>query len=211
MDQSKFYLDYSEKGGRTLKLLEELSYVWKNKIVRDTLFIGAFFGSFIMTFQTIFPIFAKTVFDKGVGGYSVIMSFYGLGAVCGGLFAAQDKNVHKSKLRFLSILLGISYTLLAATDNYHFFLFFAFVLGIFTIQFSSSANTLIRLKSEDKYIGMVSALWTIAMIGMTAVGSFLLGAASDIFGIRIAVFLGGLIFLAPVIFYYHGGNNYETI
>jgi MFS family permease len=202
MDKSEFVLHYDKKASKNLKLVESLQYVWEKRIIRDTLFIGVLLGTFILTFQTIFPIFAKAVFGQNVNGFSYMMSAYGLGSVFGGLYTAQDKKISQEKIRKLSILLGSVYCLLAVSPNFISFLVLIFIVGFFTIQTTATANTLVRMQTSVNHIGITAATWSMATIGMSAVGSLYIGTVSDIFGPRVAVFCGGILFLLPVLIWY---------
>lgn len=61
-----------------------------------------------------------------------------------------------------------------------------------------AGNATIQLAAEPEYRGRVTALWSMALVGSTAIGSPIIGVLSDVAGPRYALALGAVACLAAV-------------
>jgi MFS family permease len=61
-----------------------------------------------------------------------------------------------------------------------------------------AGNATIQLAAEPEYRGRVTALWSMALVGSTAIGSPVIGVLSDVAGPRYALALGAVACLAAV-------------
>ena len=66
-------------------------------------------------------------------------------------------------------------------------------------MFLTTGNSTIQLASEPDHRGRVAALWSMALVGTTPIGSPIIGAISDAAGPRSAVGLGTAACLAAVV------------
>jgi MFS family permease len=62
--------------------------------------------------------------------------------------------------------------------------------GAASVAFLTTGNSTIQLASEPDYRGRVTALWSMALVGSTPIGSPIIGALSDLAGPRYALGLG---------------------
>ena len=73
------------------------------------------------------------------------------------------------------------------------------LVGVATVIFLTTGNATIQLASDPEYRGRVTALWSMALVGTTPIGSPIIGALSDVAGPRYALGLGAVACLAAVI------------
>jgi MFS family permease len=73
------------------------------------------------------------------------------------------------------------------------------LVGVATITFLTTGNSTIQLASEPDHRGRVAALWSLALVGTTPIGSPIVGALSDAAGPRSAIALGAVACLAAVV------------
>jgi MFS family permease len=73
------------------------------------------------------------------------------------------------------------------------------LVGVASVFFLTTGNATIQLASDPEYRGRVTALWSMALVGSTAIGSPVIGAVSDIASPRYALGLGAAACLAAVI------------
>lgn len=66
-------------------------------------------------------------------------------------------------------------------------------------MFLTTGNATIQLASDPAYRGRVTALWSMALVGSTPIGSPVVGALSDAAGPRSALALGAAVCLAAVL------------
>jgi MFS family permease len=71
--------------------------------------------------------------------------------------------------------------------------------GVASVIFLTTGNATIQLASDPEYRGRVTALWSMALVGSTAIGSPVIGALSDVASPRYALGLGAAACLAAVV------------
>ena len=71
--------------------------------------------------------------------------------------------------------------------------------GVASVIFLTTGNATIQLASDPEYRGRVTALWSTALVGSTAIGSPVIGALSDTAGPRYALGLGAAACLAAAV------------
>jgi MFS family permease len=197
MDKSKFYINESEK--KEKNIWNSVVYIYNNKKVFNCLFLGAMLGTFVYIFQTTFPVFAKTVFSGNVLSYSVMMTFFSLGAICGGLFTAGQKDLSLKKVRNLGIFLSVIYFMEGVVSDLNLFLFVIFIFGFFLIQFTSTVNTILQTNTENKHLNVVMSFWSMGVMGMASIGGVVAGVMSDMVGIQNTIFMISLLVLVCVL------------
>ena len=61
------------------------------------------------------------------------------------------------------------------------------LVGVASVMFLTTGNATVQLASEPEYRGRVTALWSMALVGSTPIGSPVIGALSDTAGPRYAL------------------------
>jgi MFS family permease len=74
--------------------------------------------------------------------------------------------------------------------------------GAASIAFLTTGNSTIQLASEPDYRGRVTAMWSMALVGSTPIGSPVIGALSDAAGPRYALGLGAVACVAAAVIGY---------
>ncbi len=194
MRESELHKHYVKtKHANPLRQLHEaFTYARKQPIIRDILLMIVVIGTLTYEFQTTLPVFAKVVFDSDATGYSHLWIAFGIGSVVGGLVAAGQRRVAPAYIVRASILLGLSIIVAGLMPTLQLATLAMFVVGYFSITFLANANTTIQLECEAGMRGRVMALWTMAMMGSTPLGSAIVGFLSDEWGARWGLIVGGL-------------------
>ena len=65
-------------------------------------------------------------------------------------------------------------------------------VGFFSINLTSTANTMVQLESTPEMRGRVMSFWTVAMMGSTAIGGPAVGLVGEYVGARFGLLLGGV-------------------
>ena len=73
------------------------------------------------------------------------------------------------------------------------------LVGVASVIFLTTGNATIQLASDPEYRGWVTALWSMALVGSTPIGSPVIGALSDVAIPRYALGLGAAACLAAAI------------
>lgn len=177
------------------QIIEGLRYAQSTPLIRDILVMAALIGTFAYEFQVSLPLLAEQTFHAGAPGYALLMAAFGAGAAVGGLFAAGSHTIARRHLVISAFFFGISILGTALAPSFQGAVFGLFVVGIFSINFTSLANTMIQLESAPAMRGRVMSLWSIAMIGSTPIGGPMIGWIGEHLGARAGVGIGGIVTL----------------
>lgn len=177
-------------------------YVMKTSLIRNTLIMMALVGTFVFEFQVSLPIFAVQTFHGDAASYALLMSSLGLGSVLGGLFAAGRTTVVPQHLVIFAALCGTSLVAASLMPTLALAAVALGVVGFFTINVTSLANTMIQLESDPSMRGRVMALWSMAMQGSTPIGGPIVGFVAEFGGGRWGVAVGGAAALLAAFFGY---------
>lgn len=183
-------------------LLDSLNYIYRNETMRDLVFIGLFLGIFFWSFTTYFPIMVKTIFNNGALSFAALMTSYALGSLFGNLYSASHKDMSYKHLKKILIAFSIISILFAFSTYYAITIVLTLVSGFFVAQLNVITQSLVRINSEDKYLGTVMSMWLVITVGTTALGSIYYGYMSDWFGVQIALLIPVLLLLAFSLFYF---------
>src|SRR3989344_51047 len=187
----------SKKSG---ELREGFYYVLSSPLIRNTLLMMAFIGTFAYEFQVSLPLLAEQTFHGTAASYALLLAAMGIGSVIGGLFAAGRHTISSRHLIIFIVLFGTS---LIATSLMPTLLLAAVgmvVVGFFSINVTSLGNTMLQLESIPKMRGRVMALWGIAMIGSTPIGGPIIGFIGESAGGRWGLAVGGIVALVTGMF-----------
>jgi MFS family permease len=119
-------------------------------------------------------------------------------AVAGGLYAARSGRTGVARLTRAALFYAIAVGLVAAAPSWPTAVAACVLAGTATITFLVTGNATIQLAAEPEYRGRVTALWSMALVGSTAIGSPVIGVLSDLAGPRYALALGAVACLAAV-------------
>jgi MFS family permease len=181
-------------GNALTKLLEGFAYVRTTPSIAALFFMIAVANLIGRPYIQLMPAFARDVLRAGASGLGVLM-----GAVaCGGLIGAiAVANVGSFRRRGL-ILIGsgmLFCTFLAAFALSPWLLLslgLSFGMGFTQNFFFATSNTIIQAGVPGELRGRLMSMYAFLMMGFMPLGSTLLGALSELFGVQTTVALGGL-------------------
>lgn len=174
------------------QLREGFRYVWSDRMVRIPLLMMAVIGTLAFNFQVVIPLMATKTFGLGSIGFGAMTSVMGAGAVLGGLAAASRRGVSYRRLLTLTYAMGVSIMLAAVAPTLASEVVALFLMGAAAFAFIATANTTLQLTSRPEMRGRVMALYAIAFLGSTPVGSPIVGWISAVWGPRVGFAVGGV-------------------
>jgi MFS family permease len=149
-------------------------------------------GTLAFNFQVIIPLMSTDVFGLGAGGFGALTAVMGAGAILGGLAAASRRGVSYRRLLLLTFLMGLAILAAAAAPTLAAEVVALFVMGLAAFAFIATANTTLQLTARTDMRGRVMALYSIAFLGSTPVGSPIVGAICALWGPRAGFAIGGI-------------------
>ncbi len=184
------------------QLREGWRYVWQTPLIRDLMIMIALIGTFTFEFQISLALMANDTFDSGAGGYAALMSAFGFGAAIGGIIAASRKETGPSTFLAFGALSGFSILLASIAPSQGLAIAGLILVGFFTVNMVSTANSMIQLESHPEMRGRVMAIWGMAMMGSTPIGGPIVGWIGEVFDARLSLAVGGAAMLIAVVYGY---------
>jgi predicted MFS family arabinose efflux permease len=182
-------------GGTSMRhdFVEGLRYAVRTPRVR--ILLGLLFAVSLCVFNFVVyvPLLARTVLQLGPEGFGFLMAALGVGAVAGALALGTRANAEPG----LALLLGAGAVacagLLGLSAVRHVWtavplLFMTGFAGIVTV---TGCNTALQLAAPEALRGRVMSLFTWVFGGVFPIGSFLVGALSERYGVSGAFLFTG--------------------
>ena len=175
-----------------------LSYVWHSPLMRVLLPMSAASG-LIFSMGLTLPTLASRSLHLGAGGYGALMAAFGLGGLPGALMAASAPVPTPRRVRRLTLATAATIVVTAwAPDTPLAFVGMAGV-GLTSIWFIASANTLAQLRSAPALRGRVMSLWGMAMTGTLPLTGIGVTSIAQHISPRMAFSISGIALLAAVL------------
>jgi MFS family permease len=175
------------------QLREGLRYVFRTPALRRPLVLMFAVGMFGFNFATLLPLFATESLHVGPGGYGVLFSAMGLGAVAGGLVIAFRGSVGDRLMTAGAAAFGAGVALLAVMPTYVLAIVAMIPTGVANTVFISTSNSLLQEHATPAMRGRVMALFGMVFLGTTPIGAPLAGWAAEALGPRWALGLSGVV------------------
>jgi MFS family permease len=154
------------------------------------LLMMAVVGTFAFEFEVSLPLLGEDTFHGGADAYSWLLGAFGAGAVIGGLYAAGKARTGVVRLSRVACGYAVAMGLLAAMPDLWSAVATCTLVGLATILFLTTGNATVQLASDPHYRGRVMALWSMALVGSTPIGSPIVGGVSAAFNPRVGVAIG---------------------
>jgi MFS family permease len=178
------------------QLREGLAYVARTPTLRRPLLLMFVVGLFGFNFATLLPLFATETLHQGPGGYGVLFSAMGVGAVAGGLVIAFRGSVGDRLMVGGAAAFGAGVVVEALMPTLPWALLAMLPVGIANTVFISTSNSLLQAHATPAMRGRVMALFGMVFLGTTPIGAPLAGWAAEALGPRAALGLSGAICVA---------------
>jgi MFS family permease len=167
-----------------------LRYAAGNPAIARPLLMMAAIGTFTFEFEVSLPLLARDTFGGTSSTYSWLIGALGAGAIAGGLYAARAQPTGLRPLTRAAAAYAVAVSLLAAAPTLPAAVAACAITGAASVVFLTTGNSTIQLTAEPAYRGRVIALWAMALIGSTPIGSPVIGAVSQLASPRWALALG---------------------
>ena len=164
------------EGMRTgLTFVKERAAIWQLSVLG---FIITFCGIPVMT---LLPIYARDIFGMGATGYSIMMTFSGLGSVMGALiYAGMGKQEGRGKLTLqVQLVMALVMTTFALSRNLVLSCVALFLGGVCLMTLIASISALVQMTITDEVRGRVMSVFMLAFRGGMPLGNLSAGALAS--------------------------------
>jgi MFS family permease len=185
--------DPASRTGPWPGFLGAVSYAAANPPVALTLGLLMAVSLLALNFNVLVPLVARDVLNEGAHGLGLLMAALGCGAVTGAVGLALWRRGRPAlwALAGLAGALCVGTAALALVGRFGTAVAVLAVLGGCQILFTKSCNTMLQLTTPDALRGRVMGLYTLAFVGVTPLGSLLVGGVAERLGVQAACALGG--------------------
>jgi MFS family permease len=192
--------------------IEGLDYVKKENQMAKMLLMLTCSSLFVISFNTLMPVFAKDIFNGNAQTFSWFESAAGIGSIISAIYLANLKSASNIDNIMIgaSILLGASILVLALSNSLALTLICMVLSGIGMMGQTSSINIYIQTKSTSHMRSRSISYYMMAYQGMIPVGSLIVAYISHSLGVRTTVAIQGVICLLSVVVYLYYKNQKTT-
>lgn len=176
---------------------EGVAYMRSRRDITGLIGVMAIYSIFGFQYLTLMPVIARDVLHTGASGYGLLVTFVGIGAVCGALtLAALGSRVRRGQLFRISAFSFASLLILFSFVNVRpvaagVLLF----LGLTMLINGALANGILQSVVPDELRGRVMAAYVFVYVGFTPIGSLIAGAVAHATSVQWAIGIGGVVML----------------
>ncbi|WP_272874889.1 MFS transporter [Roseomonas marmotae] len=162
---------------------------------------AAMMGVLLRSVQEMLPPFVERNFARGADSLAMLTASFGVGALVAGLWLSGRGRVEGATR--ISIFSGLAQALavagFVATGWFSFGLACAVLIGAGTSLHGISTQQLAQTAARPDMRGRVLALWGLITRACPALGALMLGAAGEVFGLRLPALVGVLLALCAFV------------
>jgi MFS family permease len=180
------------------ELREGVGYAVGSAPIRSILILIALMGLVGMPYTVLLPVFAREILQGGAHTFGFLMAAAGLGALASTIFLASRKSVlGLGKVIVIATgVFGLGLIGFALSRALPLSLLFLGMTGFGAMAMIASSNTVVQTIVEDEKRGRVMSFFTMAVMGMTPLGSLAAGALADTIGAPATLIAAGIACLA---------------
>jgi len=185
------------------ELKEGLSYSFRHKIIKRILILLSLTSMMGTSFMVLLPAYAKDILQGGPHTLGFLMSAVGAGAVTGAIYLASRSSIGILKT-LIPLAAGVFGAGLIGLSVFHFSLLpylLLFAIGLAMMMQVAASNTVLQTTADDNKRGRVIGFFAVAVIGMSAIGSLLMGFLAGLIGMEATLLTGGLCCIAGAVVY----------
>jgi predicted MFS family arabinose efflux permease len=175
------------------EIAEGFAYAARTPRIRFVLGLLFFVSLFIFNYNVIVPLFAREVLRLDARGLGFLMASLGAGALAGAIALAVRARERPSLGSIIAagVVLSSAALSMAAVRDVRLGMLLLFAMGASGIVFMASCNTTLQLGAPDTLRGRVMSLYSFVFVGVTPIGSFMMGWLAEHGGVPVAYAIGG--------------------
>lgn len=168
------------------EFIETLAYIRQRPGIVTAILAVSLIGMFGLSVQTLSVVMAKDVFHRGSGGFGLMLSMVGMGAVLSSPFITHMAGrVRRSRIQSTALVLyGTAISLLAVAPWFGLALAAMMIMGAAHIASASTLNTAIQLQVDERVRAKVLSVYLTSLLLASPVGQLVLGQMIEHLGAR---------------------------
>jgi MFS family permease len=178
-------------------LKEGVRYAIGTRPIRNLLMLLAICAGLGFQYNTLLPVYARSIFHSDSQTYGWMMSAFGLGSLTSAILMTRKLDRWDLRRNLLVGLTsaGLGQALFAWSRWLPLTYLMGFVSGFGLILYVASTNVLVQMTTEDRFRGRVMSFYTLVFVGTAPFGALLAGSLAERFGAPVATSVCALILL----------------
>ena len=207
-EKAFFHLDRPKSDGN---IREGIAYAKARPDIYVVMLMVFFLATFGLNFQIFNALMATQEFGLGPASFGLMGTFIAIGSLSGAIGSARLERFRNTKFVILGgIAFSASIMMLSILPNYISYVIWLPICGVTALTTLVSANSIVQTSTDPAIRGRVMGVYLLIFMGGTPFGSPLIGATTDLIGIRPTIALcGGISLLASLYIWFKYKNRVE--
>ena len=196
-EKAFFHLDRPKSDG---SIREGIAYAKARPDIYVVMLMVFFLATFGLNFQIFNALMATQEFGLGPANFGLMGTFIAIGSLSGAIGSARLERFRNTKFVIRGgIAFSASIMVLSILPNYISYVIWLPICGVTALTTLVSANSIVQTSTDPAIRGRVMGLYLLIFMGGTPFGSPLIGATTELIGIRPTIAVcGGISLLASM-------------
>ena len=205
-EKAFFHLDRPKSDGN---IREGIAYAKARPDIYVVMLMVFFLATFGLNFQIFNALMATQEFGLGPANFGLMGTFIAIGSLSGAIGSARLERFRNTKFVILGgIAFSASIMMLSILPNYITYVIWLPICGVTALTTLVSANSIVQTSTDPAIRGRVMGLYLLIFMGGTPFGSPLIGATTDLIGIRPTIAVcGGISLFASLYIWFKYKNR----
>jgi MFS family permease len=205
-EKAFFHLDRPKSDGN---IREGIAYAKARPDIYVVMLMVFFLATFGLNFQIFNALMATQEFGLGPANFGLMGTFIAIGSLSGAIGSARLERFRNTKFVILGgIAFSASIMVLSILPNYITYVIWLPICGVTALTTLVSANSIVQTSTDPAIRGRVMGLYLLIFMGGTPFGSPLIGATTDLIGIRPTIAVcGGISLFASLYIWFKYKNR----
>jgi MFS family permease len=204
-EKAFFHLDRPKSDGN---IREGIAYAKARPDIYVVMLMVFFLATFGLNFQIFNALMATQEFGLGPASFGLMGTFIAIGSLSGAIGSARLERFRNTKFVIRGgIAFSASIMMLSILPNYITYVIWLPICGVTALTTLVSANSIVQTSTDPAIRGRVMGLYLLIFMGGTPFGSPLIGATTDLIGIRPTIAVCGGISLFASLFIWFKYKN----
>lgn len=200
-EKAFFHQDRPKSDG---SIREGIAYAKARPDIYVVMLMVFFLATFGLNFQIFNALMATQEFNLGPASFGLMGTCIAIGSLSGAIGSARLERFRNARFIILGgIAFSASIIVLAILPTYTTYIIWLPICGVTALTTLVSANSVVQTSTDPAIRGRVMGLYLLIFMGGTPFGSPLIGAATDLIGIRPTIAAcGGISLLASLVIWF---------
>jgi MFS family permease len=181
-EKAFFHLDRPKSDGN---IREGIAYAKARPDIYVVMLMVFFLATFGLNFQIFNALMATQEFGLGPASFGLMGTFIAVGSLTGAIGSARLERFRNTKFVIRGgILFSTSIMVLSILPNYTSYVIWLPICGVTALTTLVSANSIVQTSTDPAIRGRVMGIYLLIFMGGTPFGSPLIGATTELIGIR---------------------------